>query len=334
MTSEDGINWTQVEVIEALHDWNWQNTANVLHELLKEEKNRAFHKTLIDLEKSSQLVANVRVSGVSSHALLGQENIMSKLGHFGERFEREYLCKEYLNSKNVDIEQLEENWWEALKFFLTRIFYQGRRDDISVRVEKKVLGVLGKYFNDSLEREENFQALKASSWSQLRVDLQAVIGKGKVGRGRDIDMIIDTFEFISRLPDKNIVRYSVEMIKNNKLEQTWYGLQKSKSKDGIRSVGKKIASLYLRDLVTILSLEQKVSNYHQIFLQPIDTWVRQTAKKIGIEETRNEMKLRRMIIERCGRVNQSAITAIRFNEGAWYIGSHSLEILLGTLMKH
>jgi len=160
-----------------------------------------------------------------------------------------------------------------------------------------------------------------------------VIGKGKVGRGRDIDMIFDTLEFISRLPDKNIAKYSV-MIKNYKLGQLWYGLQKSKSKGGIRSVGKKIASLYLRDLVTILGLEREVSYDHQVFLQPIDTWVRRITSKIGIEETKNEMKLRRMIIERCWRVSQSAITAIRFNEGAWYIGSHSLEILLGMLMKH
>ncbi len=72
-------------------------------------------------------------------------------------------------------------------------------------------------------------------------------------------------------PDKNMVRYSVEMIKNSKLEELWSGLQKSRSKGGIRSVGKKIASLYLRDLVTILGLEQEVSNNHQIFLQPIDT---------------------------------------------------------------
>jgi len=265
---------------------------------------------------------------------LGEESIMSKIADFGERFERQYLCKEYLNTKNVDIDRLEENWWEALKFFLTRTFYQGRRDDVSVRVETKALEVLGKYFDDPLEREKNFQFLKNASWSQLRVDLQAVIGKGKVGRRRDIDMIIDILKFISRLPDKNIARYSVEMIKNNKLEELWYGLQKSKSKEGIRSVGKKIASLYLRDLVTILGLEQEVSNAHQVFLQPIDTWVRQIIEKIGLEETRNEMKLRRMIVERCGRVSKSAIRAIRFNEGAWYIGSHSLEILLGMLMKH
>lgn len=193
------------------------------------------------------------------------------------------------------------------------------------------MGVLGKYF-DLLEREKKFQTLKASSWSPLRAGLQDVIGKGKVGRRRDIDMIIDTLKFISRLPDKNIVRCSVEKIKNNKLEQLWYRLQKSKSKEGLRSVGKKIASLYLRDLVTILGLEQEVSGNHQIFLQPIDTWVKQIMfHTLGIEETKDEMKLRRIIIERCGQVGQSTI---RFNEGAWYIGSHSLEILLELLMKH
>ena len=265
-----------------------------------------------------------------------QESIMSKIVHFGERFEREYVCKEFLvNVCNVDIEQLEENWWEALKFFLDRAFFQGRRryDPISSIVEERAFEVLGKYFDNPSEREGNFQTLEASSWNQLRVAFQAVIGNEicEVSCGCDIDMVIDTLGFISRLPDKNIARYSVEMIKNNKLDQLWYGLQKSKSKEGIRFVGKKIASVYLRDLATILDLEREVSNDHQIFLQPIDKWVRYIAMKIGIWEFQSEMKLRRMIVERCRRVGQSAI---RFNEGAWYIGSHSLEILLELLMKH
>lgn len=36
--------------------------------------------------------------------ILGQERIIRKIADFGERFEREYLCKEYLNVCNVDME--------------------------------------------------------------------------------------------------------------------------------------------------------------------------------------------------------------------------------------
>jgi hypothetical protein len=105
--------------------------------------------------------------------------------------------------------------------------------------------------------------------------------------------------------------------------------KKSKEDSGIISIGPKVASLYLRDLVTMLSLQHKVSSKDQVFLQPVDTWVSQITKKIGIEETTDE-EIRMKIIERCKLANESAI---KFNEGVWYLGTHSLTILLEMLQR-
>jgi len=259
---------------------------------------------------------------------MGRKHAIGKIIGFGERFEREYLSKAYLEHKNINIERLRDDWWEALKLFLTRAFYQGRRDEVSERVEKEILGVLRRYFDDLSERGNNFKTLKASNWNFLKRILKGKIGRGKIGRGRDIDMTIDALEFISRLPEKNIVCYSIEMIEKGKLKELWCNLQKSKSRHGIRSVGPKTASLYLRDLVIVLGLQQKISYNDLVFLQPVDTWVMQIAKKIGIKEKEDE-NVRREIIKIC----QERESAIRFNEGAWYIGTHSLEILLEMLLK-
>jgi hypothetical protein len=157
---------------------------------------------------------------------LPKGDIVNEIAYFGERFEKEYLSKEYHAERKIDIERLQQDWWEALKFFLSRAFYQGRRDDISERVEKKASEVLSRYFGDSTKREEIFSSLNRSNWDPLRVSLKHVIGKNKVGRGRDIEMVIDTFRFVSELPHKNIVRYSVEMIENGKTGQLWNKLQK------------------------------------------------------------------------------------------------------------
>ncbi len=262
--------------------------------------------------------------GLKLETVLGLGDIVEKIVYFGFRFETEYLSKEYLKSKDCDIEKIEEDWWEALKFFLTRAFYQGRRDDVSEKVERTALRVLRKHFHDPSKREDKFQALMASNWEPLKKDLKSVIGKGKVGRGRDVDMTIETFNFLSKIPHKNIVGYSTKMIRDGKLKDLWTGLQKAEAQNGIRSVGTKIASLYLRDLVVILGLENTIDDDNQVFLQPVDTWVRQVTKEIGLPETEDEMKLRKMIIERCRQADQSAI---KFNEGAWYVGAHSLEIL-------
>jgi len=53
--------------METLLGMDWQNIANVLHELSKKDENRDFYKALIDLEKFSQLVANVRSYGFSNY---------------------------------------------------------------------------------------------------------------------------------------------------------------------------------------------------------------------------------------------------------------------------
>lgn len=63
VTYADGINWVQIEVIEALHDVNWQNIANKLQVLLRKEKNLEFREVLVDLGESSQLIAQINPEG-------------------------------------------------------------------------------------------------------------------------------------------------------------------------------------------------------------------------------------------------------------------------------
>lgn len=171
--------------------------------------------------------------------------------------------------------------------------------------------MLAGYFNDPAKRERNFAQLKQRGWSELRKELEEKIGKGKVGRQRDIELVIDTLKFISELQDKNLVNYSVQMIKKGKLEELWKSLQRSKSKNGIISVGGKVSSLYLRDLVALLKLGSFVPAEQQKFLQPIDTWVRKLCGRLGIKGT--DQKLRRRIVEKC---RDLGVSSIKFNMGA------------------
>jgi len=255
--------------------------------------------------------------------------LVSKIAEFSERYYKEILTERHFKEKHsVDIKRLHDDWWEAMKFFLSRALYQGRRDELSERVEKEVRKVLDYYFKDPSQREHNFDTLRRQNWRELRKKLEGRIGKGKVGRGRDIELVIDTLRFISQLPDKNIVNYSVRQIEDGKLEDLWRSLQYSKSKTGIRSVGEKTASFYLRDLVALLNLESKIHRGQEC-LQPIDTWVRKVCKMIGFEKEGRE--LRKSIVETC---NSLGVSPIRFNMGAWYVGTHALNILLKLLEKN
>ncbi len=65
-----------------------------------------------------------------------------------------------------DTDLMLKEWWEGLQFFLSRSFYQGRRDTISMRVEESVMSVLKKYIIDNgndatiLLNENNFSEVE------------------------------------------------------------------------------------------------------------------------------------------------------------------------------
>jgi hypothetical protein len=103
-------------------------------------------------------------------------------------------------------------------------------------------------------------------------------------------------------------------------------LQASESKNGITQVGPKVAALYLRDLVMLFNLSDSVKDDSAFCLQPIDTWVRKLARKVGIvDEHADDPSIQRAIVKACA---ENGIPAFRFNQGAWYLGYNALALLL------
>ena len=113
-----------------------------------------------------------------------------------------------------------------------------------------------------------------------------------------------------------LVNYQLNQIQNNKVPDLF------KSLDKIRSVGVKTASLYIRDTVAFYGLETPTFVYDK-YSQPIDTWVRQVCKKLNIV-ARNDNELVEKIVQAC---KAAGVSPIKFNQGLWYLGSHSLELI-------
>ena len=110
-----------------------------------------------------------------------------------------------------DPEQLLTNWWSALDFFLGRACFQGRRDDVSERVYQAVAAVLSPLFCGK-KRTVNYEEARRQEWRTVERELRQRIGKGKVGKARDVDMVLSSLDFIDQLPSLNIVDYSVKRI--------------------------------------------------------------------------------------------------------------------------
>ena len=225
---------------------------------------------------------------------------------------------------------LETDWWQAFDFFLGRACYQGRADKQSDRVYEHAAQVLAPLFSD-VQRDRNYESQKGEDWKEVKTQLRERIGKDKVGKARDVDMIISALKFIGALPNKNIVAYSVEKIKGGQLQLHYKELQRGEVPTGITQVGPKIAAVYLRDVVSLFKLTDSIDNSSAFCLQPVDTWVSQIAAKLGIvHENADKETTQHAIVKMC---EEQKISPIRFNQGAWYTGNHAFELLLDCLSR-
>jgi hypothetical protein len=237
---------------------------------------------------------------------------------YGARYRKELLMPSSLTKK-----QIQEDWRAALKFFFSKAFYQGRTDTLSERVEKAALEVL--------ESEFSREDLQLRDWDLdlIQRKLEEKVGKGKVGKARDIEMVISSLRYVNRLPDSNIVAHSIRRIEAYEIRQHYAEIQRSRSEAGIVQVGPKIAAFYLRDVVSIFDLEDKVPAEFQFTVQPIDVWVRRVAFHTGmVPRGSSDQQVGQAIIDLCKGVDCSPL---RFNQGAWYVGAYAFRLLMEKL---
>jgi hypothetical protein len=140
---------------------------------------------------------------------------------------------------------LRTSWWDALRFWFGRSFYQGRLDKVSVMFERRALSVI----EESLGSTQ-IDALRALTQGGLVEGDPFDEGLKTAGLPKRYDrlMVIDSLNFVSRLPNANIVAYSLERITAGHMEDLFDEL------DALRSVGEKIVSFYLRDLDFLFDL--------------------------------------------------------------------------------
>lgn len=232
-------------------------------------------------------------------------HLLEAICNYGERYRQEHLFLRY------DRVKLLGDPVSSLDFVFGRIFYQGRNDKLSKRVQDAAWEVIFQKIRDPLWHFT--ESVEAS----LISDLQQVIGPGHVGKGGDITMILDLMRYRETVPERNIVAYSCDRIRKGELCQHYREL------DALHQIGPKIAAFYLRDVVSLFDLEGSISPLDYELLQPIDVWVRKFAihrMKIAVDKADNKT-IARNIIEYCAKEGCSTLL---FNQGVWYLSTHRL----------
>ncbi|HUT59380.1 MAG TPA: hypothetical protein VNA25_16140 [Phycisphaerae bacterium] len=273
-------------------------------------------------------------------------NLLRQLARFSSRYET-YLASEKQSFGLPSWEALRTDWWIGLRFFLNRAFMQGRRDSVSLAFLEATNTALAELLPPGLgphERANRVLEWSAAGWfgpanwsnpnNPVRhaLDQRYVIqvnGQAKTsgtGKARDREMVLDGLRFICEhaLDGQilNIAAYTAERIEAGETSVVYREL------DGIRQVGPKIAAFFLRDLVAVLELQSRLSPADYRLLQPVDTWVEKIAGKMNIQA--GPHGLAAAIAETCQR---EGVDPIRFNQGAWYLGAHSFDLLLENLER-
>ncbi|MHA1963293.1 MAG: hypothetical protein ACXACG_02645 [Candidatus Thorarchaeota archaeon] len=113
----------------------------------------------------------------------------------------------------------------------------------------------------------------------------------------------------------NLAKWSKKRLKQNRLREAHRTIK------GIRGIGKKIASFYLRDIAFLIGFDE-YSIGDSNLLQPIDLWVNRALEiildeELGSPET-NYYPKTNTIVNLC---EQADCSAMMFNMGAWVVGS-------------
>ena len=136
-------------------------------------------------------------------------------------------------------------------------------------------------------------------------------------------MVLSIINFIQSCEEKNIVKYLKGKIESQKLSTAY------KELIGIYAIGPKISSLILRDTYCIYEFNRNFNNYKYLF--PIDTWIHQISLKMKIVFSKKNYKDEpQHIVNKCF---ENEVDPKEFNQGIWYIGTHSLDLLLRYLQN-
>ncbi len=271
----------------------------------------------------------------------------------------EGYCRKYLDFWNK--ENLRENWWEALKFFFSHSFMRGRRDKLSSEYYYFTIKTLEDYFsisNQSLDRDyEKIKEQKKyfNKKCILKFKREKKIGRGNsikhrdfrneiaeenpiikllitpekievkwgnetynkkifLGNDEDVMMVLDVLKFVSD-DNKNIYNFIRNTIVNSGVKTAYEELTK------MRAISDKIATFTIRDVGLINS---GIVNKDYEWAFPVDTWVSKIAHKLGCNDKGIE-EIKQYLIEKC---KDTDIDPLKFAAGLWFLGFHSLDILL------
>lgn len=249
------------------------------------------------------------------------EQILAALEIMGKRYIREFILGE-----GWDSSRLISDWYYSFKFFLSKIYFQGRNDSLSDRYLKNMKTCLDRYFlpnpTDILETLwRNHYIPHDPEWKNFSTDNSLLWQQfdGQMGKRRDREMVMDVLRYIYSIPDHNILNHSIREIEARRIREHRNEIME------LWGIGPKTSAFYLRDVIFLFNCELIPEEARE--LQPIDTWVRQVVDSLRDSQTDDHLSTEEWLVRHGGAARNSAL----LNAGMWYLGKHSFDLVLKLL---
>ena len=254
--------------------------------------------------------------------------LLKQIAALAQRYKDEFLS-EWGRRRELYL----KNWFEAFDFFLTHVYYQGRRDTLSTQYYENAVKALRRHFGDGTGSQRRLHEAWKAKWIPHDPDWHVYADAGNplwkaltvanAGKRGDREIVVDTLRYIRSLVNHNIVTHSLREIRAGRICKHQADLQ------SIYQIGPKTSSFYLRDICSLYDLDPGATGAEAV--QPIDTWVWQICEEVGIAADGDDLpSVRRKLLAAC---KSAGVPASAFNTGAWYMGTHSREIAIEFLRK-
>lgn len=246
--------------------------------------------------------------------------ILDALAALGDRYVDEFLRPHW------DVDRLQTDWYYAFKFLLSRLYFQGRRDEVSEQFFNAMAACLDEVFNtdpdsvlDDLWRcgglpqdaeWTGFEAAQSRLWQAFNAGM---------GKRRDREMVLDALRYVQGLSEHNVVRHSLASI------DAGIVVQHRAEISALWGAGPKTSAFYLRDVVFLTCRRLAASDL--LALQPIDTWVDQVRLLIDPSAPTGHDAAAQWFVNHA----QAGYDPAKLNAGAWYLGKHAFRVCLALL---
>lgn len=205
---------------------------------------------------------------------------------------------------------LSENAYDAFKYFTQYAHErQGTNKNFHVYHRVAIQEVLNdRIFDDAILNDDSFPS---EVWTKFRgLTKDWLSGEEKSNKSHTIGPVRDVLFGLKREDEPNII-----LLLGNKTINEANNFLRS-----LKGIGGKISALLLRDLQEYYNFwKMDESNYY--LLQPVDIWVNRLSHECWTEymPSNNHDYNAREITNLC---LENDIDPLRFNMGAWFIGSH------------